>query len=513
MNERLPYEEQLDQSWETLPLPDENMAWQDMKRRLDEDDDDKIVVPPPRRGCGIGVLLIGLLLIGGLWLLLRPEKWFYKNDETISQKTENKTTKVKTNDSINRIQKENDQPDQLQQQITYDSSLNAPGTNTSLTNSDVKDEVKQHSDLTINSNQSGIRRKPSDNNFKKTKEDQNSEAEFSNTDPTVSKKKMDKINNKEQGNDKKENIKQVDEERIEESVSNIKKKEELDNRIDNSKKQIDTIRIQSDPIKETLTQNDEIKQDSINNTTVDSSFVKTPDVPVKKKKSEKKNDKDKRPIFFAAGLGLHQQIPIAGQKWVTYGSLGRKGILTDYIPSINFRMEKQDRWFLQTEFRYGAPQHTKQFTYEEVTRLDSASQSIITTSTMLKKTFYHQVPLTFNYYVVPGWSVGTGVQWNKFHSAVAEQDVRKQIPGTNNDSLISQKIFKVSADTTGSLEKSWFQGIIQTQYQWKRFSIGARYSFGLEPYIKFTLPNLPLQQEKNSSLQIFLRYELWRSRK
>ena len=42
MSEKLPYEEQLDQAWDTLPLPDEVMAWKDMKRRLDEDDDDRI---------------------------------------------------------------------------------------------------------------------------------------------------------------------------------------------------------------------------------------------------------------------------------------------------------------------------------------------------------------------------------------------------------------------------------------------------------------------------------------
>ena len=38
MNERLPYEEQLSQQWNNLPLADENMAWADMKRRLEEDD-------------------------------------------------------------------------------------------------------------------------------------------------------------------------------------------------------------------------------------------------------------------------------------------------------------------------------------------------------------------------------------------------------------------------------------------------------------------------------------------
>ena len=85
MKEKLPYEEQLDQAWDTLSLPDEDKAWADMKRRLDEDDDDKIIVPPPRSGCGTGMLLIGLLLLGGLWILLRPEKWFTKKETAISQ--------------------------------------------------------------------------------------------------------------------------------------------------------------------------------------------------------------------------------------------------------------------------------------------------------------------------------------------------------------------------------------------------------------------------------------------
>ena len=43
MSDRLPYEEQLVQQWNDLPLPDEDMAWADMKRRLEEDDDDSII--------------------------------------------------------------------------------------------------------------------------------------------------------------------------------------------------------------------------------------------------------------------------------------------------------------------------------------------------------------------------------------------------------------------------------------------------------------------------------------
>ncbi len=55
--------------------------------------------------------------------------------------------------------------------------------------------------------------------------------------------------------------------------------------------------------------------------------------------------------------------------------------------------------------------------------------------------------------------------------------------------------------------KSYFQGLLETQYQWKKFTLGARYAFGLAPFIKFTLPGEAEQKEKNQSLQLFLRYE------
>src|SRR5688572_1286801 len=74
MNERLPYEEQLKQQWSDLPLPDENVAWEDMKRRLEEDDERR-PFPFWLNGCA-GWGLLGILLLGLGWWILRPEKWF-----------------------------------------------------------------------------------------------------------------------------------------------------------------------------------------------------------------------------------------------------------------------------------------------------------------------------------------------------------------------------------------------------------------------------------------------------
>lgn len=503
MSEKLPYEEKLNQLWDELPLPDEDMAWKDMKRRLDEDDDDKIVVPPPKRGCGIGALLIGLLLLGGFWLLLRPEKWFMKKDTETAQQT---TTSDVRKDSPGEKQDVNNNKENSREK-TNAQSKNIDTTNKKETtilnenseNTSLQKENKQESETVVEiktTEPGSVRNKPGSKNIDR-------ETKHSGPVELVKQKNIRPAEKKEKAaNDK------IDSKPVSDIDSLKTKPDPIVSNIDNDQllkkeltdaKQDDTTAPQ--------------KQDSITMKSADSAEVKKIDQPKTETSSSTKKEKDPKPIFFSAGMALHQQIPIAGQEWTTFGSLGRKGILSDYIPSINLRMEKEKRWFLQTEFRYGAPQHTKQFTYSQEISIDTITQAVTTNSSSLKKTFYHQVPITFNYYVLPDWSIGAGVQWNKFYSAVAEQDVARRRPGTTIDSVISKNIVTVSNDSSTALVKSWWQGVIQTQYQWKRFSIGARYSFGLQPYIRFTLPNQPLQEEKNSSLQLFLRYELWKSKK
>ena len=500
MSEKLPYEEKLNELWNGLPLPDEDMAWRDMKRRLDEDDDDKIVVPPPKRGCGMGALLIGLLLIGGFWFLLRPEKWFMKKETETAQQTGTASDKQEVSSKEESAPKKSNEPGtQRSKNIDTVSKPEIKIVKENSANTSLQKENKQESE-TIG--EIKIAEPASTKNKPASK-------------PIISKTTRSapvaSVKNK--------NIKQADQKEKISTEDPINSK---------SVDVVDTFRSKPDPVISTIN-NDQLpkkglpetkqddtstvqKQDSLAMKPVDSTTVQKIDQPKTVTTPSSKKEKEPRPIFFSAGIGLHQQIPIADQEWTTFGALGRKGILSDYIPSINLRMEKEERWFLQTEFRYGAPQHTKQFTYSQKISIDTISQVVTTNSSSLKKTFYHQVPLTFNYYVLPEWSIGAGVQWNKFYSAVAEQDVKKRSPGTTIDSVISKNIVKVSNDSSTALVKSWWQGVIQTQYQWKRFSIGARYSFGLQPYIKFTLPNQPLQEEKNNSLQFFLRYELWRSK-
>jgi hypothetical protein len=170
------------------------------------------------------------------------------------------------------------------------------------------------------------------------------------------------------------------------------------------------------------------------------------------------------------------------------------------------------KWFAQSEFRYGAPQYTKDIVFIPKKIIDTSLATVTSESKTVKKTFYHQLPLSFNYFILPGLSVGTGITFNKFSSAIVQQDVNKSNNITQVDSLVSSGLVtQKKADS--NFVKSYMQALFEVQYRWKRLSAGARYSFGLEPYLEFTLPGGIQRKEKNSSLQIFIRYELWQSRR
>lgn len=431
MSERLPYEEQLQQQLRDFPLPDENAAWEDMRRRLEEDDDDGVIVWW-RKGCaGWGLLLLGLLALG--WWIMYDNGVFsgsadgQKKDPIVNSTPAGKSSSA---DTINRVQLQ-------QQRADRDTSVQ---TDTVISKATT---VLQPSIKKTQERKTGVRSRSAD-------------TAVQHQDKPVSGQPV-------------------------------------------TGKTRDSATI----------------QDIIKFVTADSTKTVLKDTVKKQVKTDtaasniKKTDSlKKKEIFFSAGLALSQQIPIAGQKAVPYGSQGRKFSLADYIPSVYLRLNKKDKWFIQGEFRYGAPQYTKPLVYSE--KVDTSGVDKTTTK-QLQKTYYHQLPLSFNYYVSPDWSIGAGLVWNRFNKSVYEEAVRDQ--NTPPDSFISKQVMTSKQPQAEGLSRSYFQGLFETQYQWRRFSFGARYTFGLQPYIKFTLPGQPEQKERNQSLQVFLRYELWRSLK
>src|SRR5678816_2731893 len=98
MNKRLPYEERLAEQLKDVSLPDENMAWVDMKRRLEEDDDDRII-PFWLNGCLLWTLF-GILILTMGWWIFRPEKWFEREQATFNKVTPATQSQQGQNDSL-----------------------------------------------------------------------------------------------------------------------------------------------------------------------------------------------------------------------------------------------------------------------------------------------------------------------------------------------------------------------------------------------------------------------------
>ena len=458
MSERLPYEQQLQQQWTDIPLPDENAAWDDMARRLKEDDDDKGVVFWWRPGCGLLGLLLVLLGLG--WWILRPEKKFVNHGGDTGKQV---TTKVDQKKS-GRNRQDNKPPDQ----------------HTGKNNLDHNNKLVTHTNeapVVIDS----MKRTTKAKDRRKTGKQANPEIR------NVSKGK--KNNLPEKRTQKNNTWRGTDTDTT--SMNVIKQDTPI------ITKAFDTVKRAGTPVDTPL------KKDSVKKSRPPAAAGNKPLAT---------DSSDNKKLFFSTGLSLQQQLPMAGQKATPYSSTGRKGSLADYIPAIYARLNKKDKWFLQAEFRYGAPQYSKEFTYQQVTIRDTSANPRFetTTSARLKKTFYHQLPMTFNYYVLPNWSVGGGVIWNKFYAAVSDQESIKRDNLNQRDSVLFKGIVSMKKDTSGTFAGSYFQAVIESQYKWKRFSFGARYAFGLQPYIRFTLPGIGAKEEKNSSMQLFLRFELWR---
>jgi hypothetical protein len=476
MSEHLPYENELVRRLQELQLPAEDMAWEDMKCRLDKDNNDKPLIPPVTRGCaGSGILLLVLTI--AFLFIIDPARWFHK-------RIENRGAKA---DTI-----ENKRP-----------GLKAESSNRPIQGNKTTNEILPK-DTTNNLSQKGILHSTLLNDGSA---DKNKISKGKSTD-----NKDDKIQN---GNTNKQTG--ID-------LKNARQQRPAVRKTDATVKATIVGDSQADSVfndKQLVTQSETFQRGNLKSDTTDvvAKTKTTPDSLKKNNgdttsnKNETKSDSSTQShLYFGVGLALHQLLPVAGQKSNPYNSLGRKSSLRDYIPAVYLRLYNSKKWFVQSEFRYGAPQYTKDVVYIPKKIIDTSGVVITSESKRVKKTFYNQLPVSFNYYVLPGLSVGTGITFNKFGGAIVQQEIHKTGVITQADTLVSSGLVsQKKADS--NFVKTYMQALFETQFQWKRFSAGLRYSFGLQPYLKFTLPGGIQRREKNSSLQLFIRYELWQSRK
>jgi hypothetical protein len=237
-------------------------------------------------------------------------------------------------------------------------------------------------------------------------------------------------------------------------------------------------------------------------------MVNTSNYLADRKKINKKQGK----LFVNAGIGIQQQIPIVGQAVAPYNYNGTKGSLPDYLPHIYAQMQKENKWFVEGDFKFGMAQAVDEFSYSQKTTYDSATMNLTVTTMNLMETYYHDLSLSFNYFLLRNLSFGVGGIYSRFHGAISEQEIStSNIPTQTNSSV--KQIIPMKHFTDSFLYRNQLRVLMQASYEWKRLSFSLRYAKDIQPYIKYTRPDGTVNEKKNQSLQFLLRYRLWQTRR
>ncbi|MDB5253679.1 MAG: hypothetical protein JWP27_2848 [Flaviaesturariibacter sp.] len=463
MNGQPPYQEP-DGSWDELPLPDSDKSWQAMEALLDRDKDRKPLVPPFLAGCAVAALIGVCLLAVFLWL--RPGGGPAERVGQTQHNAELQPGRTST-------------PGQPANGVTttpyrIESSLSREtGTATSR-----KAGNKMETSLTLTSNDvhrlrtevasRGHIQKPS-------------------------------IVNRHTGSATTQNQPPIE--------------------TDGKRTASQGTAVVTAPVAvETREQAPALAMPSGTDTTVASTLPKTSTgqvapPPVDKMQGDSsaaQKAAPKKRVLFSAGVGLQQQIRNGGQRAYSKSYNGTSP-MGDHIPSVYLRAQYK-RWFLQGEFRFGAPQLVDHFSYSRQTRYDTASSEVKVTSLQLKKLYYHQVPLSINYTILPNWSVGAGGIFSRFYRAVAEQEVESRNVFSNAQTTATSRLL-VPGFRDSFLYKTQVQWLVQTDYRFGRLSLGLRYKRDVQPYIRYTKPDGAVVSRRGEALEAVLRFRLWAGKK
>lgn len=271
--------------------------------------------------------------------------------------------------------------------------------------------------------------------------------------------------------------------------------------VEKKKEAVVPLEKEKDPLQASI----RLKKDSINKT--DSAKAAMPPVvPTEEKKTPSK----KAAFVFSAGLGLQQAIALQRQPSAPTDTTGRKPAFFDYFPSVYVKAER-GRWAAQAGFQYSVPQPVANFSFSQKTTYDAATTVLQTERINLRKLYYHQLPVSLNYRLLPQWSAGVGGVYNIFAGAVTEREVRSKY-GSTGAEAVSKNTEPIKGYKDSFFYKTTAGLLLQTDYHWKRFSLGLRYIQNLQPFIKYTRPDGTVLDKKNNALQAILLFQLWKSR-
>ena len=482
MSKRWSFEEIVKRKMHDLPLPDEDESWLKMKQLLDEKTERKAFIFFRNEKVIAGIMLLLLL---SFWLMIAPEE--------IQKKSELAT-------AINSLRKADDLKQNHLQQTTNHRSLTK----------EIKDNGKDSLANYLSSGQTQNHHKSSTivaKKSSKTNQKQNTNTETA----LVKRNKPYQLNLLNKNSGKKHKIEGLNQDEKSNYRDDLRGYAYSNKVVQN--KQSD------DSFKTSLTNSKSddslvvMNKDSANKTILEDSLQKAASLAAAASAAKKLVTIKKHNSFFVdAGIELKQQLPIADQKLISYNYNGNKTLLPDYLPSVYVKLEKEKNWFVQGEFSYASPRLLKDFVYLQKTKADYAHSSIAVTTYHLQKTYYTQVPVSFNLFIHSSWSIGAGAMYSWLRGAVAKQEVATGSSPSSLQTITAEKL-PIKGFTDSFLYKTQTSLLLQAAYEKNKWSFGLRYLQDVQPFITYTLPNGEKNDKRNASLELIIRYRLFRSSK
>ncbi len=481
MSKKTSFEEALRQKMNELPLPDENESWQKMKALLNEKEkrrsffffrNEKIV----------GAALLLCILLAGIILITGSEK----KSVNIATHQDVTTGKASKNAYFNQIKRE---------------------TNSEKT-SKIKDTTKAHSNTALSAIISSY---ATSENASKS----NTHLSVKNNTATI--KSQNEVAEK-QAFTKQLNIAQTNKQRAWQDDTYASQNGDIKTQLKSTTSQKNQTNFSIDSsLSLTETNNSlspSVSDDSNQNTTVVISNIQKADSTSNNNAAAKAMIRAKRhnSYFIDAGIGIKQQLPVGNQTLTFYNYNGNKGWLGDYIPSLYIKLEKEQRWFLQGEFHYAAPRLVSKVAYWQKTTADYGHGSTTMDKYYLQKTWYNEIPVSFNLYLRPSLSIGAGIMYNRLRGASAKRET-SVYDVVSGHSVYDESVLPWKSFTDSFLYKTNASLLLQTDYEKEKWTFGLRYLHDMQPFLTYTLPDGAKKDKQNTSLELLIRYRLYRSDK
>ncbi|HRQ16658.1 MAG TPA: hypothetical protein PL085_06275 [Agriterribacter sp.] len=209
--------------------------------------------------------------------------------------------------------------------------------------------------------------------------------------------------------------------------------------------------------------------------------------------------------WFAAGIAPYQNIAIASQQTYNYNSATGKNIITDYIPSPYLQLHVTNRIYLLSEFQFNTPQATPSLLLSHKELAVPSGNAGYTENIYLRKLYYFNMPVSFYYSPVKNFYLGSGLQFSSFNSGLADREQR-----SSNNTLLRSETIKLKDDSLSSkINGSEWRYLFDANYYYDRFMFGFRYNQALNNFVDLRVNNiLPPTQARNQAFQLYIRYNL-----